>query len=106
MVRQRCILAAMADRIDSRRAVRSLARLSAAAKTFVSTDIPRQRLPDLVELLRGIHSSRTLAVSFTPPAYRVVEPDVAAYRATVRRMLHQKLELLKDDGLRAVAGLC
>ncbi len=106
MVRQRCILAAMAGRIDSMRAVRSLSRLSAAAKRFVSTDIPRQRLPDLVGLLRRIHPSRTLAVSFTPPAYSVVEPNVAAYRATVRRLMHQKLELLKDDGLRAVAGLC
>jgi polyisoprenyl-teichoic acid--peptidoglycan teichoic acid transferase len=106
MVRQRCILAAMADRIGSMRAVQSLARLSSAAKDFVSTDIPRKRLPYLVGLLRGIHPSRTLAVSFTPPAYSVVEPNVAAYRATVRRMMRQKLEHLKEDGLRAVAGLC
>ena len=106
MVRQRCILAAMADRIDSMRTVRSLAQLSSAAKDFVSTDIPRRRLPDLVKLLGGIHPSRTLAVSFTPPAYNVVEANVAAYRATVRRMTHRDLELLKDDGVRAVAGLC
>jgi LCP family protein required for cell wall assembly len=106
MVRQRCILTAMAERIDSMRTVRSLARLSSAAKDFVSTDIPRKRLPDLVELLRGIHPSRTLAVSFTPPAYSVVEANVAAYRATVHRMTHRDLELLKDDGVRSVTGLC
>jgi polyisoprenyl-teichoic acid--peptidoglycan teichoic acid transferase len=106
MVRQRCILAAMAGRIDSMRAVRSLARLSGAAKTHVSTDIPGRRLPDLVKLLRGIDPSRTLAVSFTPPAFSVVEPDVVAYRATVRRMMRQKIPRLRDDGLRAVAGLC
>ena len=106
MVRQRCILAAMADRIDSMRAVRSLSRLSDAAKKYVSTDIPRQRLPELVSLLRGLDPSRTLAVSFTPPAYSVVEPDVAAYRATVRRMMAEEIPRDAEDGFRAVAGAC
>ena len=106
MVRQRCILAAMAARIDSMRAVRSLARLSDAAKTYVSTDIPGRRLPDLVKLLRGIDPSRTLAVSFTPPAFSVVAPDVAAYRATARRMMRQRIPRKPGDGLQAVSGLC
>ena len=106
MVRQRCILTAMANRIGSMRAVRSLTRLSDAAKTFVSTDIPGRRLPDLVRLLRGIDPARTLAVSFTPPAYSVVEPDVAAYRVTVRRLMQQRIPRLRDAGLRAIAGLC
>jgi polyisoprenyl-teichoic acid--peptidoglycan teichoic acid transferase len=106
MVRQRCVLAAMAGRIDSLRAVRSLARLSDAAKEFVSTDIPRQRLPDLVKLLRGIDPSRTFSVSFTPPAYSVVEPDILAYRGTAQQLLHQKAARLRDSGLRPVSGLC
>lgn len=106
MVRQRCVLAAMADRIDSMRVVRSLARLSGAAKKYVSTDIPRQRVPDLTMLLRGIDPSRTLAVSFTPPEYSVVEPDVAAYRATARRMMRQRIPREPGDGLRTVAGAC
>lgn len=106
MVRQRCILAAIAGRIDSMRTVRSIARLSGAAKEFVSTDIPRKRLPGLVRLLRGIDPSRTMAVSFTPPEYSVVDPDVGAYRATAKRMLRAKLAALREDGLRPVARLC
>lgn len=106
MVRQRCILAAMAGRIDSTRAVRSIARLSDAAKEFVSTDIPRRRLPDLVGLLRGIDPRQTFSVSFTPPAYSVVEPDVAAYRRTVHRLMNLRAVHLRDDGLHSVAGLC
>jgi polyisoprenyl-teichoic acid--peptidoglycan teichoic acid transferase len=106
MVRQRCILAALAGRIDSMRTVRSIARLSGAAKEFVSTDIPRRRLPPLVRLLRGIDPSRTMAVSFTPPEYSVVDPDVDEYRATVERVLRAKLDRLRGEGLRAVAGLC
>ena len=106
MLRQRCILAAMAGRIDSTRAVRSIARLSDAAKEFVSTDIPRKRLPDLVDLLRGIDPRQTFAASFTPPAFSVVEPDVAAYRRTAHRLMHLKADHLRDDGLRSVAGLC
>ena len=106
MVRQRCILAAMAGRVDSMRTVRSVARLSGAAKDFVSTDIPRGRLPALVRLLRGIDPYRTTAVSFTPPEYSVVEPDVGAYRATVKRLLTFKLDKLRASGLRVVAGLC
>ncbi len=107
MLRQRCVLAAMATRIDSMRVVRSLSRLSSAAKRFVSTDIPRKRLPKLVRLLRGISPYRTMAVSFSPPTYSVVEPDVAQFRSTVRRLQHFKLQRLREeDGLRAVAGLC
>ena len=106
MVRQRCILAALAGRIDSMRTMRSIARLSGAAKEFVSTDIPRFRLPALVRLLRGIQPFRTMAVSFTPPEYSVVDPDVEEYRATVKRVLRADLDRLRDDGLRAVAGLC
>lgn len=106
MLRQRCILAAMAGRIGSMRAVRSIARLSGAAKEFVSTDIPRGRLPALVRLLRGIDPHRTAAVSFTPPEYSTYEPDIAAYRAAVQRLLHFKLGRLRAEGERALAGLC
>jgi LCP family protein required for cell wall assembly len=106
MLRQRCILAAMAGRIDSMRTVRSVSRLAGAAKEFVSTDIPRKRLPDLVRLLRGIDPFRTMAVSFTPPEFSVVSPDVGQYRATVKRILRTKLDRLRDEGLRSVAGLC
>jgi LCP family protein required for cell wall assembly len=106
MVRQRCILAAIAGRINSVRAVRSLARLSDVAKEFVSTDIPRKRLPDLVELLRGVDPSRTFSVSFTPPAYSVVDPDIAAFRGTAQRLLHQKAARLRVEGLRSVVNAC
>jgi polyisoprenyl-teichoic acid--peptidoglycan teichoic acid transferase len=106
MVRQRCILAAMAGRIDSVRAVRSLARLSDVAKEFVSTDIPRKRLPDLVELLRGVDPSRTFSVSFTPPAYSVVDPDIAAFRGTAERLMHQKAARLRDEGLPSLVNAC
>jgi LCP family protein required for cell wall assembly len=106
MVRQRCILAAMAGRINSVRAVRSLARLSDVAKEFVSTDIPRKRLPDLVELLRGVDPSRTFSVSFTPPAYSVVDPDIAAFRGTAQQLLHQKAARLRAEGLPSVVTAC
>jgi LCP family protein required for cell wall assembly len=106
MLRQRCILAAMAGRIGSMRAVRSIARLSGAAREFVSTDIPRGRLPALVRLLRGIDPHRTVAVSFTPPEYSTYEPDIAAYRAAVQRLLHFKLGRLRAEGERVLAGLC
>jgi polyisoprenyl-teichoic acid--peptidoglycan teichoic acid transferase len=106
MVRQRCILAALAERIDSLRAVRSLARLSDVAKEFVSTDIPGKRLPDLVELLRGVDPSRTFSVSFTPPSYSVVDPDIVAIREMAQRLMHQKVARLRDEGLPSVEGAC
>jgi polyisoprenyl-teichoic acid--peptidoglycan teichoic acid transferase len=106
MVRQRCVLAAMARQVQSMRTFRSIARLSDAAKTFAATDIPRGRLSRIVRLLRGIDPYRTLAVSFTPPDYGVYAPDIAEYRATVQRLLHAKLDKLRQAGLHAVAGLC
>jgi hypothetical protein len=47
-----------------------------------------------------------MAVSFTPPDYSVVGPDVGAYRATVKRVLRADLDVLREDGLRPVKGLC
>jgi hypothetical protein len=106
MVRQRCVLAAMARQVQSMRTFRSIHRLSEAAKTFAATDIPRGRLPRIVRLLRGVDPYRTLAASFTPPEYAVYAPDLGEYRATVQRLLHARLDKLRRAGLRAVAGLC
>ncbi|HXV32437.1 MAG TPA: LCP family protein, partial [Gaiellaceae bacterium] len=106
MVRQRCVLAAMARRIQSMRTFRSITRLSGAAKSYASTDIPGRRLPGIVRLLRGIDPAKTLAASFTPPAYRVYAPDIEAYRGTVQRLMHLKLSRLREAGQRPVAGLC
>jgi polyisoprenyl-teichoic acid--peptidoglycan teichoic acid transferase len=106
MVRQRCILAAMARRIQSMRTFRSITRLADAAKTFAATDIPRARLPRIVRLLRGIDPAKTLAVSFTPPEYHVYAPDIRAFRGTVQRLLHLQLSRLRQDGRRPIAGLC
>ncbi len=100
MRRQRCLLAAMAGQITVPKILRKFPRIASAIKSYVQTDIPLGRVPDLVELVTAIDPGRSVAESFGPPGYSVVNPDVDEIRATVKRMI-----LLPAAQLRAKYGV-
>ena len=107
MKRQRCLLAALADGLEPVRVLRSLPKLSRTVRSYVSTDIPLRRLPDLVELVARINPWTSVGVSFSPPRYATYAPDVEPYRRTVRQvLLSSPRELRQKLGLRALAGSC
>jgi LCP family protein required for cell wall assembly len=107
MKRQRCLLASLADGLDPVRVLRSLPKLLKTVKAYVSTDIPRRRLPDLVELVTRINPWTSVGVSFNPPLYTTYSPELEPFRSTVRQvLLSSPRELRMQAGLRALAGSC
>jgi LCP family protein required for cell wall assembly len=100
MRRQRCLLNAMAQQLSVARILRKFPKIASAVKEYVGTDIPIGRVPDLVELISAIAPAKSVAESFGPPGFSVVNPDVEAIRATVKRMI-----LLPVAELRARYGV-
>lgn len=87
MRRQRCLLSAMAQQVSVRKVLRRFPKIASAVKTYVETDIPIRRVPDVVRLVARVDPARSFAESFGPPGYSVSSPDEDSIRATVRRMI-------------------
>ena len=90
--RQRCVLGALAGQAQPVRLLRALPSLAGTMKRYVSTDIPRTALPDLIRLMARVDASRIVSVGFTPPDYTsgwvgpgYPVPDIEAIRAASHR---------------------
>jgi len=106
MRRQRCLLGSLARQADARRLLRVFPRLVPVVKHNVSTDVPLERLPDLMELA-GRRRVNLATVGFGPPGYVAgwatggyPVPDVTQIRTTVRAMLagHASATVAGTDG--------
>jgi LCP family protein required for cell wall assembly len=64
MARQRCFLSAMADQVNVFTVVRNFRPLTETVESSVRTDIPLDRVPDVVRLVAGIEPRRTLTETF------------------------------------------
>jgi LCP family protein required for cell wall assembly len=85
MARQRCVLEAMVEQADPTTLLFRYPMIADVLKDSITTDIPISRLPDFIELLPKIDTSRAVNVRFIPPEYR------AGYRT--------------DGGLGAIADI-
>lgn len=90
--RQRCVLTGLARQAGAGRLLTAFPRLARTARRYVSTDIPRRALPDLVRLMGRIDTDRIVSVGFTPPAYTsgwvgpgYPVPDIPEIRAAAHR---------------------
>jgi polyisoprenyl-teichoic acid--peptidoglycan teichoic acid transferase len=64
MARQRCFLSAMADQVDVFTVLRNFRPLTRTVEDSVRTDIPLNRVPDVVRLAAAVEPSRTLTETF------------------------------------------
>jgi LCP family protein required for cell wall assembly len=64
MARQRCFLSALAGQLDVRSVLRHFGRLATIAEESVRTDIPLDRVPDLVRLAAGVDPRLTVTETF------------------------------------------
>lgn len=90
MGRQRCLLQAVAAQADAVAIARSFANITNTIKNNLLTDIPLERLPDLIKVIPKLDPDRIVAIALEPPVYsagRTVEfyptPDVAAIHRAV-----------------------
>jgi LCP family protein required for cell wall assembly len=69
MERQKCVLAALLDQAEPAQALLALPSLLGAFEETVSTDIPRDVLPDIVTLLADVDLDRVGLITLGPPAW-------------------------------------
>jgi LCP family protein required for cell wall assembly len=94
MARQRCFLSAMADQIDVFTVIRNFGPLTRTVKDSVRTDIPLDRVPDVVRLVAAVEPRETLTETFGLEYFarrrksdRYPIANVAKIRATVRNAI-------------------
>ena len=87
MRRQRCVLEAMGNQLTGPALVTTFPELAAVITQYVSTDIPRSVLPQLVQLGATLNTSRVRTLLLTPPLVNPASPDYGQIRAKVHAAL-------------------
>jgi len=92
--RQRCLLRAVAAQADPVNVARSFADITNTIKNNLLTDIPLERLPDLIQLIPKVDPNRIVAVGLQPPRFtgpRTADfyptPNLEAIRGAVTTVL-------------------
>jgi LCP family protein required for cell wall assembly len=78
MGRQKCLLRAIAQQANPQRVLTRFEKLASATKRTISTDIPRDLLPALVQLSSKVKSGADItSLQFVPPLISPGSPDFA-----------------------------
>lgn len=83
MIRQKCVMAAMAKQLDPLTVVTRFLDLADAGKDIVRTDVGPGQLPELVDLALKGRELTIETVNFSPPLIDPARPDLELIRATV-----------------------
>lgn len=89
MRRQRCMLGAIANQADPITVLRNFRELTHAAKRTVSTNIPRDLLPDMVTLAPRVKDGTITNFQFVPPVIETGDPDFAKIQRITRRVINE-----------------
>ncbi len=87
MTRQRCVIEALIDQVAPLEAVYSYPTLTDIISQHMSTDIPANRLRDLVAVADRLDTSRIVTVNFIPPEFRSGNAPIPQVREAVTRAL-------------------
>ena len=89
MIRQRCLLGAIARQADPVRVLFSFNKLAKAAKKLVATDLPRSLMPALLELASSGKSAKITGVSIDRSVFggNNDDPDYGGIRQEARRIM-------------------
>lgn len=90
MGRQKCLLNAVAKQADPVTVLNSFEKLAAATKRAISTDLPQDLLPALIDLSQKVKGTRIRSLSFVPPLISTVDPDWYAIRRKVSETLDER----------------
>ncbi|GAA1729566.1 LCP family protein [Nonomuraea bangladeshensis] len=89
MGRQKCLLNAVAKQADPLTVLNSFERLAAATKRAISTDLPQDLLPAVIELSQKVKDHKIHSLSFVPPLISTVYPDWSLIRHKVSEALDE-----------------
>ncbi|GLX94946.1 LCP family protein [Herbidospora sp. NBRC 101105] len=90
MGRQKCLLNAVADQADPLKVLRGFERIADATKRYVSTDIPRSLVPDLIDLAPKVKEAEITSLQFVPPLIRTGNPDWDLIKEKVAEALGER----------------
>jgi LCP family protein required for cell wall assembly len=78
MGRQRCVIEAMVGQADPFSLLRGFPQLAEVIKESVTTDIPLDAVPDLIDLGADVDTTQAVSIRLVPPTY-ITGRDAAGY---------------------------
>lgn len=87
MGRQKCLINAVARQADPVTLLNSFDGLATATKRAISTDVPQDLLPALVELAQKVRDNPIKSLNFVPPLINTAYPDWRFIRHKVNEAL-------------------
>jgi LCP family protein required for cell wall assembly len=78
MSRQRCVLGAILREADPPTVLQNFTALTEASTSVVTTDIPQEQLPDLIEMAWKAKDLPVTSLQLVPPLIAPADPDFAA----------------------------
>ena len=106
MGRQRCVIEAMVDQADPVSLLTNFGSLAGVIKDSMSTDIPIDALPQLVELKPVLDLESIVSVRFIPPEYHLkFRDDGKPGRVANTPLVHEHVQLVINDPERAILEL-
>ncbi|MGW0806105.1 LCP family protein [Nonomuraea sp. NPDC002799] len=90
MGRQKCLLNAVAKQADPMTVLNSFERLAAATKRAISTDLPQDLLPAVVDLSQKVKETKIRSLNFVPPLIVTADPDWYLIRRKVSDALDER----------------
>jgi len=105
MGRQRCVIAALLDQTGVPELLLRFPTLAKVIKESMRTDIPINRLQDLIKMRSDLKTSEMITVGFTPPKYTdgINEMgynilDLELVQSTVKQIIERPEEVLATEG--------
>jgi LCP family protein required for cell wall assembly len=106
MNRQRCVIEAVMEQTEPTDLILNFGSLADVIKRSVTTDIPLDALPDLVELLPDIDRDAIVSIRFIPPDYHLkYRDDGKPGRIANTDLVQEHVQLVIEDPERAVVEL-
>ncbi|MFE3450901.1 LCP family protein [Nonomuraea sp. NPDC059194] len=102
MSRQKCLLNAVAQQADPVTLLNSFENLATATKRAISTDIPADLLPALVDLGQKVKGTHIRSLQFVPPLINTAYPDWHLIRKKVSEALDAKNTVTRRTATRPV----
>ncbi len=108
MFRQRCILEGLLEQTDPASLLLNFGKLSSVIQDTMSTDIPIDALPQLVELMTKVERDEIVSIRFMPPTYHLkYRDDGEKGRIANIDLVHEHVQFILDDpqGAKVALGL-
>ncbi len=97
MSRQRCVIGALVDQVGVRSVLANYTDLTNIISDHLMTDIPLDRLPEMLEVAARLDTSRILTLNFIPPEWKRGSAPIPEVRAAVQIAFDTEIEPDIDD---------